>query len=133
MELAIIMEQIAGQPIAAAPARESRATSFRGHHHEEKVLLVLTLIIGAIVGLVVVAFIPLTENLGGRLYPPGGAAWRRVLIPILGALSTGFLLFRYFPNARGVESRKRRRRSSCEMDMSASGQFSASSAFARFH
>ncbi len=70
-------------------------------HHEDKVLLVLTLIIGAIVGLVVVAFILLTENLGSRLYPEGGAAWRRAVIPVLGALLTGFLLQRYFPNARG--------------------------------
>src|SRR5450432_1196266 len=69
--------------------------------HEDKVLLVLTLIIGAVVGVVVVAFILLTENLGARLYPAGGAAWRRVLIPIVGSLLTGFLLQRYFPNARG--------------------------------
>lgn len=71
------------------------------HQHEDKILLVLTLLIGAAVGLVVVAFILLTENLGARLYPAGGAAWRRVLIPIAGALGTGFLLFRYFPQARG--------------------------------
>jgi chloride channel protein, CIC family len=69
--------------------------------HEDKILLVLTLVIGAVVGLVVVAFILLTENLGARLYPAGGAAWRRLLIPVAGALGTGFLLFRYFPNARG--------------------------------
>ncbi len=71
------------------------------HDHEDKILLVLTVIIGAIVGLVVVAFILLTENLGSRLYPAGGSAWRRVLFPIAGALGTGFLLFRYFPDARG--------------------------------
>src|SRR5215831_5135727 len=71
------------------------------HPHEDKVLLLLTLIIGAVVGLVVVAFILLTENLGSRLYPAGSAAWRRGLIPLAGALGTGFLLFRYFPNARG--------------------------------
>jgi chloride channel protein, CIC family len=71
------------------------------HRHEDKVLLVLTLIIGGIVGLVVVTFILLTENLGARLYPPGSAAWRRVLIPVAGALGTGFLLSKYFPNARG--------------------------------
>src|SRR5262245_28889869 len=35
------------------------------------------------------------------MYPAGGAAWRRVLIPTVGALVTGYLLFRYFPNARG--------------------------------
>src|SRR5256885_9290317 len=71
------------------------------HQHEDKLLLVLTLIIGAVVGLVVVAFILLTENLGSRMYPAGSAAWRRVLVPVAGALGTGFLLFKYFPNARG--------------------------------
>ncbi len=35
------------------------------------------------------------------MYPPEGAAWRRVLIPIAGAAVSGYLLFRYFPNARG--------------------------------
>ncbi len=69
--------------------------------HEDRVLLLLTLIIGAIVGLVVVAFIYVTENLGGRMYPPGGSPWRRLLLPVIGALSTGALLSRYFPNARG--------------------------------
>ncbi len=69
--------------------------------HEEKVLLVLTLMIGAMVGLVIVAFIVLTENLGARMYPAGGAAWRRVVVPVAGSLITGFLLFRYFPGARG--------------------------------
>src|ERR1041385_3852309 len=101
MGTTVIMEQMAGQPSTAAPAKQSPGPSFWGHQHEDKILLVLTLIIGAIVGLVVVAFIVLTENLGARLYPAGGAAWRRGLIPIFGALSTGFLLFRYFPNARG--------------------------------
>src|SRR3954453_20715186 len=71
------------------------------HQHEDKVLLVLTLIIGAVVGLVVVLFIFLTENLGARLYPAGSPAWRRVLTPVAGALISGFLLKRYFPNARG--------------------------------
>jgi len=71
------------------------------HRHEDKVLLILTLIIGAVVGLVVVAFILLTENLGARLYPPASAAWRRVLVPVAGALVTGYLLSKYFPFARG--------------------------------
>jgi CIC family chloride channel protein len=69
--------------------------------HEDKILLLLTLIIGALVGLVVAAFIYVTEDLGARMYPAGGAAWRRVLIPTAGALSTGYLLWRFFPNARG--------------------------------
>ena len=79
----------------------SRWERFRLSHHEDTVLLVLTLIIGAVVGVVVVAFILLTENLGARMYPADAAAWRRVFIPIFGALSTGYLLYRYFPNARG--------------------------------
>jgi chloride channel protein, CIC family len=63
--------------------------------------IVLSLVIGVLVGLVVVAFILLTGRLAARMYPSGGAAWRRVLIPVLGALSTGWLLSKYFPNARG--------------------------------
>ena len=69
--------------------------------YEDKVLLLLTLIIGAVVGLVVVAFILVTENLGARLYPGSAAAWRRLVVPVAGALVTGILLARYFPNARG--------------------------------
>ncbi len=68
---------------------------------EEQVFLALSLIIGALVGLAVVAFIVLTERLGMRLYPVGSAAWRRVLIPMTGALTMGYLLYRYFPDARG--------------------------------
>jgi len=54
-----------------------------------------------LVGLVVVAFILLTGRLAANMYPAGGAAWRRVVIPTFGALFTGYLLFRYFPDARG--------------------------------
>src|SRR5215831_18684877 len=68
---------------------------------EEQVFLVLTILIGALAGLAVVAFIVLTERLGMRLYPVGSAAWRRVLIPVGGSLAMGYLLYRYFPNARG--------------------------------
>jgi CIC family chloride channel protein len=69
--------------------------------YEERVLLLLTLVIGAIVGLVVVAFIVVTENLGARLYPGSAAAWRRLVIPVVGSFSSGILLYKYFPNARG--------------------------------
>jgi CIC family chloride channel protein len=79
----------------------SRWERFRLDHHENTVILVLTLIIGAVVGAAVVAFILLTENLGARMYPAAGAAWRRIFIPIVGSLSTGYFLYRYFPNARG--------------------------------
>ena len=68
---------------------------------EDQVFLVLVLAIGALTGLAVVAFILLTERLGMRLYPVGSAAWRRVLTPVAGSLGVGYLLFRYFPDARG--------------------------------
>ncbi len=68
---------------------------------EEQVFLVLTLLIGAIVGMVVVAFILLTERSGARLYPAGGAAWRRLLVPVAGSALMGYLLYRLFPDARG--------------------------------
>jgi chloride channel protein, CIC family len=68
---------------------------------EEQVFLVLTLVIGALVGLTVVAFIVLTERFGARIYPPGGAAWHRLLAPVVGSLAMGYLLFKYFPDARG--------------------------------
>src|SRR5712664_1899539 len=68
---------------------------------EEQVFLVLTLLIGAIVGMVVVAFILLTERFGARLYPAGGAAWRRLFVPVAGSAVMGYLLYRFFPDARG--------------------------------
>jgi CIC family chloride channel protein len=75
--------------------------SIQQGEHENKILLLLTLVIGAVVGLVVVAFIYVTENLGSRLYPGDAAAWRRLFIPIIGSLVTGFFLARNFPDARG--------------------------------
>ncbi len=68
---------------------------------EGQIFLVLALVIGALTGLAVVAFIVLTERMGMRLYPVGGAPWRRVLFPVVGSLGIGYLLYRYFPNARG--------------------------------
>ena len=68
---------------------------------EEQLFLVLTLVIGALVGLAVVAFIVLTERFGAKLYPPGGMGLRRLFVPIAGSLGTGYLLYRYFPDARG--------------------------------
>lgn len=63
--------------------------------------MVLALVIGALTGLVVVAFIVLTERMGMRLYPVDGAPWRRLFLPVAGSLGIGYLLYRYFPNARG--------------------------------
>jgi CIC family chloride channel protein len=71
------------------------------NEREEQVFLVLTLLIGALVGLMAVAFIVLTVRVGSRLYPMGGAAWHRVLVPVAGSLLMGYLLYRYFPDARG--------------------------------
>jgi CIC family chloride channel protein len=85
---------------SSSPTPYSRWLLFLGAR-EEQVFLVLTLVIGALVGLAVVAFIVVTERFGARLYPPGSAAWRRFLIPTLGSLAMGYLLYRYFPEARG--------------------------------
>lgn len=68
---------------------------------EDQVFRVLALVMGALTGLAVVAFILLTERLAMRLYPAGGAAWRRFVLPVAGSLGIGYLLFRYFPYARG--------------------------------
>src|SRR6184192_1846432 len=68
---------------------------------EEQVFLALTLVIGALVGAAVVAFILLTERFGARLYPAGGMGWRRLLVPVASSLGMGYLLYRYFPDARG--------------------------------
>ncbi len=73
----------------------------RLQEHEDQVFLVLALVIGALTGLTVVAFILLTERAGVRLYPVGGARWRRIVFPVGGSLGIGYLLYRYFPDARG--------------------------------
>lgn len=73
----------------------------RLRQNENQLAIVLSLLIGALVGLVVVAFILLTGRLAARMYPAGGAGWRRILVPVLGSLGTGYLLWKYFPLARG--------------------------------
>jgi len=73
----------------------------RLQEREDQVFLVLALVIGALTGLTVVAFILLTERAGMRLYPAGGAPWRRLVFPVGGSLGIGYLLARYFPDARG--------------------------------
>jgi CIC family chloride channel protein len=84
---------------SATKVNPVRLTGFRDR--EAQLTVLLSLLIGVLVGLVVVAFILLTGRLAARMYPDSGAAWRRVVIPTIGALVTGFLLARYFPNARG--------------------------------
>jgi chloride channel protein, CIC family len=68
---------------------------------EDQVFLVLTLLIGALTGLAVVAFILLTEHFNARLFPVGSSPWRRLFVPVGGSLAMGYLLYRYFPDARG--------------------------------
>jgi CIC family chloride channel protein len=68
---------------------------------EEQVFLLVTLLIGALVGVTVVAFIVLTERFGARIDATVAPAWRRLFVPIVGSLSMGFLLYKYFPDARG--------------------------------
>src|SRR5215471_20191130 len=80
---------------------EVRDLTRRLPQREDQLFLLLTLVIGAVVGLTIVAFIIVTERVGLRLYPTEGAAWRRLITPIVGALVTGYLLYRYFPEARG--------------------------------
>lgn len=67
--------------------------------HEEKILLLLTLVISATVGLIVVAFVAATEYLGHTLLT--ATPQQRFLSPVVGSLIGGWLLYRFFPDARG--------------------------------
>jgi CIC family chloride channel protein len=87
--------------VVPSPRSTLRRWTEQLRNREDQLTVVLSLLIGVLVGLVVVAFILLTGRLAAQMYPAGGAAWRRVVIPVIGALITGFLLFRFFPNARG--------------------------------
>jgi hypothetical protein len=53
--------------------------------HEDKILLLLALVISAVVGLVVVAFVAATERMGRVLVNAG--AMQRVLSPLAGSLA----------------------------------------------
>ena len=86
--------------VSALPARLVRMVEDL-RRKEDRLALLLSLVIGALVGLVVVAFILLTGRLTALMYPAGGSGWRRIAVPTIGSLVTGYLLFRYFPLARG--------------------------------
>jgi len=86
--------------VRALPARLVRMVEDL-RRKEDRLSLLLSLVIGALVGLVVVAFILLTGRLAALMFPTGAAGWRRIVIPVLGSLVTGYLLFKYFPLARG--------------------------------
>ena len=85
----------------SSPALKVRRWLDELRHNENHLTLILSLLIGALVGLVVVAFILLTGRLAARMYPAGGSGWRRILVPTVGSLVTGYLLWRFFPAARG--------------------------------
>jgi CIC family chloride channel protein len=80
---------------------DGRKPFWRFRNGDQQLAILLSLLIGALVGATVVAFIVLTGKLAARMYPPEGAGWRRILVPTLGSLVTGYLLWRYFPLARG--------------------------------
>jgi CIC family chloride channel protein len=68
---------------------------------EDQLALLLSLVIGALVSLVIIAFVLLTGRMAARIYPAGGAEWRRLVIPVAGAFVSGILLYHFFPDARG--------------------------------
>ena len=91
-----------------SPHRDRWSARLRGwteaeqwQRYEDTLLLVLTLLIGAAVGLAVVAFILVTEKLGAWFDMANGPGWHRLATPAAGALLSGLLLVRFFPNARG--------------------------------
>jgi chloride channel protein, CIC family len=88
-------------PKSTLPKEHRRWLTLRFGRREEQMLLVLSILIGALTGAAVVALILLTERLGMRLYPVGSPVWRRVLTPVAGSLAMGYVLVRYFPDARG--------------------------------
>src|SRR5215475_11271827 len=63
--------------------------------------LALALIIGALVGSTIVAFLAFTDWMHTQLFNAAMPVWLRPLTPALAALIAGYLLLRIFPDARG--------------------------------
>jgi CIC family chloride channel protein len=78
-----------------------RADDARFSDESDSTLIVLSIVIGVLVGLTTVAFMLVTGRLAARMYPPESAAWRRLVVPVMGSLVSGYLLYRYFPHSRG--------------------------------
>ncbi len=76
-----------------------RTAGFDLQEHEDKILLLLVLVISAVVGLTIVGFVAATENMGRLLLSSGWVS--RLGSPIAGSLVGGWLLYRFFPGARG--------------------------------
>src|SRR5437588_5485939 len=79
----------------------------RLQQREDQIFLVLALVIGALTGLAVVAFILLTERLGMRLYPPGAAPVATSAVPSRG-------LFGHRISAVSLFSQRARQRSTTD-------------------
>ncbi|MEP7352382.1 MAG: chloride channel protein [Acidobacteriota bacterium] len=62
---------------------------------------VLTIIIGALVGSIIVAFMAFTDWMHRLLFSDMMPVWMRPLTPAAAALVAGYLLLRVFPDARG--------------------------------
>ena len=95
------MPAAAPNPPAKPPIYHLAYWRARLAEREDQVFLALTIFIGALAGLAVVGFILLTERLGARLFPPGVSVARRFVAPALGSLIVGYVLVRFFPDARG--------------------------------
>lgn len=67
--------------------------------HEGKLLIAISVVLGALTSLVIVAFVVLTEHLSARL--ASVSSMEKFAAPIVGSLLGGWLLFRFFPGARG--------------------------------
>src|SRR5215831_16705242 len=63
--------------------------------------LALALIIGALVGSTIVAFLAFTDWMHTILFNNAMPVWMRPLIPAVAALIAGYLLLKVFPDARG--------------------------------
>ncbi len=63
--------------------------------------LALALLIGALVGSTIVAFLAFTDWMHALLFSQAMPVWMRPLIPAVAALIAGYLLLRVFPDARG--------------------------------
>ena len=69
--------------------------------NENQVFMGIALFMGALIGLVVAGFIVATEGLQSLLFPEDVERWRRLVTPILGTITAGYLLSYFFPEARG--------------------------------
>lgn len=64
--------------------------------------LAVALVVASIISVTIVTFVYLTEHgVRGFFFPPDDAPWRRLVMPVVGALVAGFLVWRFFPEARG--------------------------------